>query len=202
MRTAMRFLLPALSVCALTAALPAQPSKPATKPTSTPSAPSMADSKWPAQIAGKSLKEWMDKLDDPDPSTRDAAIRVLPSFGPAAEKAIPKLLSKMTGDFDATVRCSAMIAVTANGLDDKAQLPKVIDGVAAVMKTNQASVRIQAAYAASRIGKPARDHLTGSLIDLLHDQQSYEVRRAAAVAIGNVCYDEKDQPDQRALTAL
>ena len=191
MPIALRVLLTLPMLCALATSVPAQPP-----------AASMTESKPPTQISGQSLEEWIKKLSDPDPSTKDAAIRVVPLFGPPARKAIPKITSMMR-DTDNTVRVSALRAVTSFPYDDQKMIDAVVKNVEEMLRTStQTAIRIQAALAAGRLGSHAKSTI-GPLCDhTIKDQSSYEVRRAAAVALGQVGFDEKSYPDKRALSSL
>jgi hypothetical protein len=185
-------MLPTLPVlCAVATSLLAQPP-----------AASMTESKPPTQISGQSLDEWIKKLSDPDPSTKDLAIRIVPLFGPPAKKAIPKITSMMK-DTDNTVRVSALRAVTSFPYDDQKMIDAVVKNLEEMLRTStQSAIRIQAALAAGRLGSHAKSTI-GPLCDhTIKDQSSYEVRRAGAIALGQVGFDEKSYPDKRALSTL
>src|SRR6266404_7020813 len=180
MPIALRFLLTLPMSLALAAALPAQPPP-----------GNVSVSKGPAEIGGKTLDEWIRVLKDPkhpehlDPSSKDAAIRVIPLFGNDAKKALPTLISMMVNEPDQTLKVSALIAVTSYPYDDPELIKKVVTNLETMLSSQQTAIRIQAALAAGRLGAHAKP-ITGSLIGALNYTGSYEVRRAAAVALGQV----------------
>jgi hypothetical protein len=191
MPNALRFLLTLPVSLALAAGLPAQP------PSNTTTGP-----KAPATIADQTFEEWFKKLSDPDPSTRDAAVRVIPAFGSAAEKAIPKITSMMVSDVDNTVKVSALLTVTMYPFENQKLIDAVVKNVQTMLSSTQTAIRIQAALAAGRLGNHAKP-MIGSLIDYtLNNQGSYEVRRAGAVALGQVGFEKDGYPDKRAVNAL
>ncbi len=191
MPIALRFLLTLPMSLTLAAALPAQPPPAATTP------------KAPTTIADQTYEEWFKKLSDPDPSTRDAAVRVIPAFGPAAEKAIPKITSMMVKEGeDNTVRVSALLTVTMCPFEDQKRIDAVVKNVQVMLSSTQTAIRIQAALAAARLGNHAKPTI-GSLIEYtLNYTGSYEVRRAGAVALGQVGLEKDGYPNQRAVDAL
>jgi HEAT repeat protein len=191
MLIALRLLLTTLMTLAVIGVSPAQ-NPPA----------SMTESKPPSQIGGQSLDDWIKKLSDPDPSTKDAAIRIIPFFGPPAKKAIPKITSLMR-DTDNSVRVSALRAVTSYPYEDPEMVKAVVKNVEEMLRTStQSAIRIQAALAAGRIGNQAKSTIATLCDHTIKDQSSYEVRRAAAIALGQVGYDEKSYPDKRAVSSL
>src|SRR5436309_12460338 len=90
-----------LLVGACTATVQGQPgSPPAAPPNVVPGAsapPPPTPNKYvpPEKIDGETLDQWILKLDNRDPQVRELAIHMLPWFGPAASKAIPKLIKMM-----------------------------------------------------------------------------------------------------------
>src|SRR5947209_2338745 len=45
---------------------------------------------WPKEVAGKTIKDVIKALSDPDPMVRESALRTLPFFGPPALKEVDK----------------------------------------------------------------------------------------------------------------
>lgn len=172
-----------------------------TTPTEPPK-PTMEKPKWPTEVGGESLDDWIKKLKDSDPSVRDMAIRVIPMFGDPAKKAIPTLISMMVNDNDTTVKVSALLTMTSVDVTEPEHVKKIVTNVQTMLKHSQGAIRIQAAAAAARIGPSARITI-GQLADyLIRDQSSFEVRKAGAHALGYVGRDEQNWPDHRALLAL
>src|SRR5713226_8517336 len=71
-----------------------------------------------SKFDGETVDQWIGKLSSPDPSIRDTALRVLPSFGAPAEKALPKIMSMMVDDVDTTVKVTAIRVMTTTSPTD------------------------------------------------------------------------------------
>ena len=155
-------------------------------------------------FGGKNLDQWMKDLKSKDPSVRENAIATLKLYGYVAREAIPDLIH-LSKDKDVSVRVNAVIAIGMIGLDDQNQQ----EGVAALVRAlgdSQAIIRYQAAVGLSRLGAQAKGaipHLTSALgSDFSSSGHSWEIRRAAAAALGNVAQDKENGPDARAALAL
>src|SRR5262245_18707835 len=157
----------------------------------------------PKDIGGEDLEAWIKKLSHKDPDVRREAIATLPAFGPPAAKAVPKIVD-MLGDQDTAVRMQALYTLSSNPIDDPNQLKELIARLDSLLTYHQASVRIQAALAAARIGPPANKLIPKLLNDysMIRNANSYEVRRASVFALGRVAIDPANGPDRKVLSAL
>jgi hypothetical protein len=157
----------------------------------------------PSMYAGETLKQWIEKLDSKDAAVRDTALRVLPTFGPAAEVALPKMIRMMVDPYEDTSVCvSAIRIVTMNSWTDKEKNhDTLVKNLNTLMVHTSSILRLQAALAAGRL-----DDGTGciaKLCDLLKDGHSYEVRRAAALSLAAVARGTAETgPDMRAVVSL
>src|SRR5262245_13094823 len=61
-----------------------------------------AEFKWPESIDRRNIHEWLkDATENPDPAIRESALKVLPAFGPRAQKeCAAKLLKRMAPPSD------------------------------------------------------------------------------------------------------
>jgi HEAT repeat protein len=150
---------------------------------------------------GKSLDQWVKEIDDHDPFVREQAIRVVMQFGPNAKKAIPALLRQLGTTNDLSPRTNAIIALGIVTTTDPAQLKDVVEGLNRMLNSNQGIIRYQAAMSLARIGPPSRTAIT-ALVRVVADKESWEIRFAAANALGVAGKDEQNVPDLRALKAL
>ncbi|MBY0522715.1 MAG: HEAT repeat domain-containing protein [Gemmataceae bacterium] len=161
--------------------------------------------KFPTEIAGKDLDQWIKEIKDFDPSHRQTAIRTVVNFGPPAKKAVLSLVGRMyvTNEGDAGVRADAATALGVIGLDpkNKDELSKGLGGLGALLADQQRPVRIAAINAVARLGPDAKS-LIPTLNGTLGDTVSWEVRRASATALGIVARDAEKGPDAAALKAL
>src|SRR5262245_56489505 len=153
-----------------------------------------AASKPPVKFLEHDLDFWIDML-SPDVN-RDAAVRELaihtaiPIFGPdAMKKAMPKIVNRLQ-DPDPTVRLHAMKAICEWGIDDptlkNAALTRMFSGAAeSVIRSSNDMLKLAAVNAAAHIGTPAALAIP-VLADYLRNSSSYELRKAAAAALGQV----------------
>jgi HEAT repeat protein len=158
-----------------------------------------------SMFGGKNLDGWIAMLKSKDPSARENAIATLKLYGPVAREAIPILIG-LTKDKDVSIRVNTAIAMGLIGMDDR----DMQEGVAALMRLlnneTQAIVRYQAALALSRLGPDAKAAIPSLInaltIDRYSSSHSWEIRRAAAAALGAVAVDNKAGPDPRASLSL
>jgi HEAT repeat protein len=157
----------------------------------------------PSEIDGENMDAWIKKLSHRDPETRRVAIGTVPNFGaPAAKESIPKIVD-LLGDRDTSVRIEALYILSTNPIDDPKQLTEIITRIdEALLTHSQVSVRIQAALALARIGPVAAKTLPRLLSEYaLRNPNSYELRKAAAFAIGRVAL-RPNGPDPKVLEKL
>lgn len=158
----------------------------------------------PKEILGKTLKEWIKEVDDPDPGVRVKAVQIITNFGEAARKeAGSALIKRLSSDRDASVRLNLIMALQAIGMEAN-DIPEAVKVIQTRMRTDQqAIVRYHLAMLAAQIGTDARVMIP-DLIDRAKDQGSYEIRKAALYALGNIgaSIDTKVPADGRAVGAL
>jgi HEAT repeat protein len=154
------------------------------------------------QIDGKTLKEWIEKIKDPDPSVAETAMMAVQLYGDLATKpAGPNLLDILSNSADASLRVHACIAFANLGYDDSIK-PKVISTLRRRLNEDQAIVRLHAIVACNRLGADARS-LVPELIARVKDQGAFEIRRAAAHALGQAGQATKtEEIDMNAARAL
>jgi HEAT repeat protein len=155
---------------------------------------------WPTEIAGKSLKDWMQDLKHTDPSVREKAIRMIPQFGPPARDAIPLLLDRCH-DRDGVPRVRAVMALSVIEVK-KEDVPKIVDELGRILAgDNQSIIRYHAAMGlvrfSSEAGRVLKELITGT-----HDQWAYDIRRASVVALRQAGMEKDKGPNPRATNAL
>src|SRR5262249_9300713 len=160
---------------------------------------------WPTQFDTLTLDDWIKRLDSKDPSMRNAAVRVIPQFGPAAKKAIDKLISLMS-DPDNSVKIGALLACTTHPYEDPKLIEKTVGKVRTLLSNPDEAVRFQAALACTRLGIAAKNCIPAICSEyVLRNRTSYEVRVAGAVALGQITFEDDKGPDQlfaQAISAL
>jgi HEAT repeat protein len=153
-------------------------------------------------VNGKTLLEWEQDLKDKDPSVREQAMSILKVYGTAARKSAPLLVRELS-DPDVGLRVNAAITLGYIGVDPKdgRNLYDCVEGLRRLLNDSQGIVRFQAARSLGHIG---RDSLPAvpRLVALTKDRDSWEIRGAAAYALGNVAYDPKGLPISSAVIAL
>jgi HEAT repeat protein len=196
----MRRIAPVLMIFAVTAGVARS------QPTSTSS-----EYKPPKEVLGESLDAWIKKLNSSDPGIREAAIRLLPLFGPDAAKAIPRMVD-MVMDPDVSVRLAAVFILSSNPINDVKQLKEMFGYLNESYLFNaQTPLRTQAALAIGRMGSELVKNFPKEIADktiprLLSEYQlrypgSFELRKAAAFALGRVGFNS-DGSDPRAVKGL
>jgi HEAT repeat protein len=151
-----------------------------------------------SMLGGKTVTQWVREFQDRDPSIRENAVRSIPHFGPEGRKALPSLIEEFHTT-DSGIRANAANAVGLLGLDEK-NLKAGVTGLTRLLKDTQAVVRLQAVTALGHIGPAASDSVP-ALATAGKDPTSWEIRKAAAFALGAVGQD-RSGPDTRAVTAL
>jgi HEAT repeat protein len=155
-----------------------------------------------SQVDGKTLKEWIEKIKDPDPSVAETAMMAVQLWGDLATKpAGPHLLDVLSNSKDASLRVHACIAFANIGVDDSIK-SKVISTLKLRLGEDQSIVRLHAIAVCSRLGPDARS-LVPELIPRVKDLGAFEIRRAAALALGEAGQATKmDEIDMSAARAL
>jgi HEAT repeat protein len=174
---------------------------PAAEPSVLPSKPQTIS--MDTQIDGKTLKEWIEKIKDPDPSIAETAMMAVQLYGPdlAAKPAGPNLLDILSNSPDASLRVHACIAFANLGFDDSIKA-KAIPTLRRRLSEDQGIVRLHAIVACNRLGADARS-LIPELIARVQDRGAFEIRRAAALALGEAGQSTKtEEIDMNAARAL
>jgi len=159
--------------------------------------------KWPTEVLGKDLDKWIVEIRDPDPANRQAAVRTVVQFGPAAhQKALIALAGRLLSrnEPDATVRADAAIALRVLVQADKKVSDPVIVGLTEALSDSQRTVRREAATVLGQIGPDAKGAIS-KLVGTLQDPMSWEVRHISARALAAVARGDKG-PDPTAVNAF
>jgi HEAT repeat protein len=149
---------------------------------------------WPKSVNGRSLGEWMADFKSPDPAVRDAAIKVMPLFGPEARKLAPKELIRLINDPDPGVLINAILILGAVGTDNKDELRAAAKAMAgAIAKAGPGSmIRLHAARTLAALGTDGHEAIA-AVVGIANDP-SWETRQAVAAALGRLgapIYDDK-----------
>jgi HEAT repeat protein len=153
-----------------------------------------------ARVAGKNLKQWIAEIRHPDPGVRENAIRTVVLFGKEGREAGHALITELA-DQDTSLRVNAIIAIGHIGLDGK-DLEAGVKGLAKLLLNDSQHInRMQAAVALGRLGMDAKAGLPALCSAVREPYNSWETRRAAAIALRLVAPD-KEGPDPKAIGAL
>jgi HEAT repeat protein len=163
--------------------------------------------KYPTEVGGKSLSQWLVLLKDNDPSVREDAIRAVVLFGPVTGDTLSIMLERLV-DFDAGPRSTAVTAFCICDLK-KEDFKYVVEALTKRLNYNpddrnrepQAAIRLLAALALSRFGEDARSAIP-ALVDSTRDPSSFEIRRAAVRAITSASYVKGGPADIRGYAAV
>jgi HEAT repeat protein len=154
-----------------------------------------------AMVGGKTLLDWMNDLKAKDPSIRLRAIAALKVYGPAAREATPDLIRALN-DKDISLKVNAAISLGFIGFDQK-DLSNGVNALIGLLREphSQAIVKFQAAKALAALGSDGHAAIP-ALLNTLVDKSSFEIRMAAAQALGRVGWTTEGGADRRAITAL
>jgi len=158
---------------------------------------------WPKEILGKKLDVWTRDIRDPDPSVRENAIRTVGLFGPTAKKMAARNLIASLDDDDASCRLNAIMAVSSIGFEDVTDVRVAVNSLTRLLRYSQSIVRYHACMALGNLGPDAAPAIGDLCTYSMRDTSTWEIRRAAAFALGRIAIPDKDQPaDRRAHIAL
>jgi hypothetical protein len=206
---------------------PGTPSGPGTPSMPGPSKPGekKEEIKWPDKVSGKTVQEVIKEMkSNSDPAVREAAIRMLPMFGPKGrELGGQDLVDLMTKDVDLNVRVAALetgptvlwvhLWNTATPVPDTL-LQNGLNAMMTSLSHTQMGIRITAVAAVGVIGPYMRIQFPTTILPKLFtiskDSSSYHIRRFAATAIGNIGQgtpsgegaENRTPPDSAAVSAL
>jgi HEAT repeat protein len=157
----------------------------------------------PSEIGGKKLKEWVAEIKDPDPGVIENAIRTVVHFGKDAREAGPALIYQLENHRDSSIRTNAAIALgILNQELHSGDIPKAVDKLSQRMiDDGQTIVQFHATLALSRFGADAKIAIP-KLVLATKEGRSWEIRKAAVIALGSAAGDKEKGPDPRAVGAL
>jgi hypothetical protein len=163
---------------------------------------------WPKSIQGKNLDAWVKEISAKDASTREAAIRVLPLFGPDARKATSLILLNTikSATEDVSVRMAAIEVVPLLGLE-KSELDAGLDAMVSIIKPGSGfdrHFRMGTVAALGSCGPIARRAIPVIATGALRDTGSWQMRKVAAFALGRLGLPMKEDegPDIKAVDPL
>lgn len=155
------------------------------------------------EVGGKTLKQWLQELKSLDPYVNETAIRAIVQFGKEAREATPLLIAKVN-DADVGVAANAILALRTIGVENK-EMPALVAALTSALQKGSAVSRMQSALALAQIGPDARGAVR-PLVDMVQYPNrivsSWEIRKAAALALGRVGQDANKVPDTNAVRAL
>ena len=170
--------------------------------------PVLADT---AKVGTKTLDSCIKEFAQKDVSRREGAIRFLILFPPeTSAKAIPALLDELTklssvsGDLSVRTSICTVLADIIHVNDAKID-PLLLRRATLVLRRSlhdpQVVMRFRAAQTLAVIGPEAKSAIP-DLLNLLTDQATWELRQAAAQALGMIAHDKQTGPNVDVLRAL
>jgi HEAT repeat protein len=160
-----------------------------------------SQSRSPSSIAGKSLKEWIKDLKNPDPGVREAAVQTVALFGVDGQDAVPHIIDLLERDRDVSLRVNAAIALSQIAIRD-ADVHSAVRALAKQASSNlQAIVRLRATMALGRFEDEAKEAIP-DLIRASRDLASWEIRKAAVTSLARIAPDKKNGPHVTATNAI
>jgi HEAT repeat protein len=138
------------------------------------------------RVNGRTLFEWSDLAKSKDPSEAELAIATLKVYGRDAQREAPVVIKAFSSK-DISLRVNAAITIGFIGLSPEHK-DEGINGLRRLLRDTQGIVRFQAIRALGRLGPIAFDAVA-ELCSAANDTWSWEIRGAAAAALGNVAWD-------------
>jgi HEAT repeat protein len=133
---------------------------------------------------GKTLPEWIRQIKDPDPSLAETAIRTVAVYrSVASAEATPSLVDALSFR-DTSLRVNACITLTMIGVDENYMARAVSELKRRLQQDNQAIVRFYAAITLGQLKRGQARLAVPELAQACSDPASWEIRRAAAYALG------------------
>lgn len=151
----------------------------------------------PEQVAGKTLEEWLKQSKSFDPAVRENSLRAIMQFGKDARKALPTVITLMA-DPDVGVQSNAI--ATFRAMANTKDLKGAQSTLLKVLQTGTTVARIHAALALGQVGPDAKAALK-TLMDLARAPYSWEMRKAAALALGQIG-QSKEGPEATVVRTL
>jgi len=165
------------------------------------------------ELGGKTLEQWIKDISGKDRSKGEHAIHMVLLFPPEqAYSAVPALLGELNKHkpgypIDLSIRVNCVIALGgilgATKDPSPAHVKEAVRLFTSMLTDSQSILRFRAAEALGRMGPEAHSAMT-ALIPIVKDGTTWEVRYAAAQALGLVSVDreKKEGPTLGALNAL
>ncbi len=186
--------------------------EPAKDPKKEPTKEPKIEFKEPTDAGGKPFKVWKAEIKSPDPTKREAAMKMILNFGPdRCYEAVPDLLGelkkhKAATPIDLAVRVNGLEALTrilASKKDpDSAHLTDAIAVYKTMLKDDQIVVRLTAVRGLVHLGPVARQAID-EVIKLCADPLTYEVRKDAITVLTRLALmSDKGDVDPRVMPIL
>ena len=164
---------------------------------------------WPTEIYGRTLADYVEDLNNPDPAVRHFALRTLPGFGPVVkqnEAATKGILIHMDvgKEFDPGVRAAAYQTAGDVGFEkrhDTEEAVRLLFNAADQGGLNGGPSRLHAVQTLASFG-PKGGSAVPRLVGGPSQDRAYETRRAVANALGRIAFDEVEGPQEEALSCL
>lgn len=164
------------------------------------------------KYAGKTFEQWVKELQTlKDPSRRETAIRAICLFPPEKSiKALPEFVKELRKHsagtpVDLSVRCHLCIAIgelfaTGERIDPK-DVAAAILALRVQLNDSQLILRYRAASALAAIGQDAKAAIP-DFLRMIDERSTWELRQAAAAALGSIGGDNVNGPRPEVLKSL
>jgi HEAT repeat protein len=154
------------------------------------------------EVAGKTLGQWVATLRDPDPAVRVRGLEAMVYYGSVGRKLGATHVIDALKDKDGGIRHAAATAIGLIGLDDPKDISRAVGELTRLLYDNQSLIRYQAALTLSTFGEAAKDAVPTLAKTTIYDSNSFEVRKAGAIALGRLAGDKTKGPNAAAQIAL
>jgi HEAT repeat protein len=162
------------------------------------------------EVGGHTLEYWTGQIASKDQSKSEIALRMIVQFSPdKAYHAVPVILDRLRRHpntrVDASVCAQGAIALGVILGNYKEADHKTIKDAVSILKRflsdTQAIIKLRAVQALGSLGTDARDAIP-EVITLVRDASTFETRKAAALALGQIAVDKTNGPSLNVLNAL
>ncbi|MBM3996915.1 MAG: hypothetical protein FJ303_22610 [Planctomycetes bacterium] len=158
--------------------------EPAKDPTKDPKSPEFKE---PAEVGGKSFKDWQKEMHVSDPGRREAALKAVLNFGPKkAYEAVPDLITQLSKktpiDLAYRVNAITMLSTIFKYTDPKDRDPKHVEAAFSIYKRflsdSQVIMKVRTVQGIVYLGPIARSAIP-EVITMTRDPATWEARKEA-----------------------
>ena len=170
--------------------------------------------KWPTEIGGKTSKEWIKAIAQPNRSESVKALKVVLQVGPkVALEAVPTILAKLKkhkpkfgtkidASFVSNAPAALAIIMSAQEKPESKTVEDIVKVLKVLLKDPQITIRYRTLTALGQFG-PYANGAVDEIIALVRNPDTHEIRQLAVTTLGHFQFDhKKNTPPKKIAEAL